>query len=80
MTDKELKDFEAINFSAYFTLISGEQNLTKVAKSFYIFLTTLEEVQLNSSDNCICHYNVKTSNLLNPKLQLFNNKIMIKRS
>ena len=45
LTDEEVKDFLAINFSEYFKSIREEQNLRKVAKSFYIFLTTPAEVQ-----------------------------------
>ena len=45
LTDEEVKDFLAINFSEYFKSIREEQNLRKVAKSFYIFLTTPVEVQ-----------------------------------
>ena len=32
LTDEEVKDFVAINFSEYFKSISEEQNLRKVAK------------------------------------------------
>ena len=56
-----------------------KQNLREVAKSSYIFLTTHEVekyVQLNSSNNCIHHYNVL--NICDPELQLINTKIMIK--
>ena len=42
LTDKEVKDFVAINFSKP---ISDEQNLRKAAKSLYFFLTTPDEVQ-----------------------------------
>ena len=45
LTDEEVKDFVAINFSEYFKSIREEQNLRKVAKSFYIFLKTPVEVQ-----------------------------------
>ena len=45
MTDEEVKDFVAINFSKYFRSIREEQNLRKVAKSRYIFLTTPHEVE-----------------------------------
>ena len=70
LTDEEVKDFVAINFS--------EQNLGKFAKSLYFFLTTPDEVQLNSSENYIRHYNVKISNLFDPELQLINTKPVIK--
>ena len=65
LTDDEVKDFVAINFGEYFkptrhklySKLIEEQNLRKVAKSLYIFLTTPNEVQIyveimqsNSSD------------------------------
>ena len=82
LSDKEVKDFIAINFSEYFKSIKEEQNLRKVAKSLYIFLTTPDEVekyvQSNSSDNCICHCNVEILNLFDPELQLINTKPVIK--
>ena len=57
LTDGEVKDFVAINFSEYFTSIREKQNLRKVAKLLFIFLTTTDEeekyVQSNSSDNCV---------------------------
>ena len=82
MTDEEVKDFVAINFSEYFKSIREEQNLRKVAKLLYTFLTTPDEVekyvQLNSSDNCIHHYNVEILNIFDPELQMINTKPMIK--
>ena len=46
LTDEEVKwGFVAINFSEYFKSIRQEQNLRKVGKSLYIFLTTLDEVE-----------------------------------
>ena len=62
LTDEEVADFVAINFSEYFKLIE-EQYLRKVAKSLSTFLTTTDEVQSNSSDNCIHHYSVEILNL-----------------
>ena len=57
VTDDEVKDFVAINFSEYFKSIREEQNLRKFYKSLDIFLATPDEVeryvQANSSDNCI---------------------------
>ena len=91
MTDEEVKDFAAINFSEYFkstkeklySKLNEEQNLRKVAKSLYIFLTTPDEVekfvQSNCSDNCIHHYNVEILNLFNPELQLINTKPLTKQ-
>ena len=40
LTDEKVKEFAAINFSEYFKSIEEEQNLRKVAKSLYFFLTT----------------------------------------
>ena len=71
LTDDEVKDFVAINFSEYFKFtreklyskLNEEQTLRKVAKLLYIFLTTPDEiekyVQSNFSDNCVHHYNVE---------------------
>ena len=90
LTDEGAKDFVAINFIKYFkstreklySKLSEEQNLTKVAKSLYMFLTTSNEVekyvQSNSSDNCIHRYNVEFLNLFDPALQLINTKPVIK--
>ena len=61
-----------INFREYFKSIREEQNLRKAAKSLYIFLTTLDEVekyvQSNSSDNYIHSYNVEILNRFDPEL------------
>ena len=38
-TDEEVGDFVAINFSESFKCIKKEQNLRKIAKSLYIFLS-----------------------------------------
>ena len=57
--DEEVDDFVAINFGEYSKSIREEQNLRKVDKSLYIFLTTPDEVEnyveSNSSDNYIHH-------------------------
>ena len=53
LTHEEVKDFALINFSEYFkstreklySRLNEEQNLRKVAKLLYIFLTTLDEVE-----------------------------------
>ena len=78
----EVKDFVAINFSDHFKSIKEKQNLGKVAKSLYIFLTTHVEVekyvQSDSSDNCIHHYNVEILHLFDPELQLININPVIK--
>ena len=82
MTDQDIKDFVAINFSEYFKSLRKEQNLKKVAQSLYIFLTTPDEeekyVQSNFSDNCIHHYNVEILKLFDPELQLTITKPMTK--
>ena len=82
LSDEEVKDFVAINFSEYFKSIKEEQNLRKVAKSLYIFLTTPDKVEKylesNSSDNCIHRYNVEILNTFDPEFQLINSKPMIK--
>ena len=75
LTDEEVKDFVAINFGES---IREKQNLRKVAKSLYIFPITPDEVQSNSSDNCVHHYNVEILNLFDPELQLINTKPVIK--
>ena len=73
LTDEVVKDFVAINFSEYFKYMRKEQNLRKVAKALYIFLTTLDKVkkyvESNSSDNCIYHYN---ADILNVFIQNYN--------
>ena len=43
LTDEEVKDFVAINFSEYFKSIREEQTLRKFGKSLYVFLTTPDE-------------------------------------
>ena len=57
LTHEEVKDFVAINSRECFKSKREEQNLRKVAKYFYIFLTAsnqLEEyVQSSSSDDCM---------------------------
>ena len=51
--DEEAKDFVSKNFNE---TIKKEENLRKVAKSLYIFLTT--------PDNCVHYHNVEILNLL----------------
>ena len=62
--------------------LNEEQNLRKVAKLLYIFLTISDEaekyVQSNSADDSIHHYNVEIFNIFDPELQLINTKPMIK--
>ena len=53
LTDEEVKDLLAINFTEYFkstreklySKLSEEQNLRKFAESLHIFLTTPDEVE-----------------------------------
>ena len=82
LTDEEVKNFVAINFSEYFKSLREEKNLRKVAKSLYIFLTTTDEVekyvQSNSFDNCVHHYNVDILNVFDPELQMIITKPVIK--
>ena len=70
-----MKDFAAINFSQS---IKEEQNLRKVPKFLYFFLTTPDEGQSNSSGNNIHHYNAKILNFFYTELQLINTKPVIK--
>ena len=54
LTDEEVKYLVAINFSEYLKFareklyfsLNEEQNLRKVAKSLYTFLTTADEVEI----------------------------------
>ena len=82
LTGEEVKDFVPINFNEYFKTIREKQNLRKVPKSLYIFLTTPDEVgkyvQTSSSDKGVCHYNVEILNLFDPELQLINTKPVAK--
>ena len=75
LTDEEVRYFVAMNFSES---ISEEQNLRKAAKSLYISLTNTDEVQSNSSDNCIHVYNVEILNLFDPEIQLKDTESTIK--
>ena len=75
LTDEEVNDFVAINFSES---IREERNLRKVATLLYIFLTTPDEVQWHSSDNCVHQYNIEILNLFDAQLQLISTKPAIK--
>ena len=79
LTDEEVEDFAAINFSEYFKFIREEENLRKVAQFLYVFLATSDElekyVEPNSSDNCKHRYNVGILNIFDPQLQLINTKV-----
>ena len=68
-----------------YSKLNEEQSLRKVAKSFYIFLITPDEVetyakvmQSNSSNNRVHRYNIEILNHFHPKLQMINTKPMIK--
>ena len=89
LTDEEVKDFIAINFSKYFkstrkklySKLSEEQNLRKVVKFLYVFLTTSNEVeeyvkksQSNSSDYCVHYYNIEFLNIFDLELRMTKNK------
>ena len=84
MTDEEVKYFVTINFNEYFKSRREEQNLRKVAKLLYIFLTTSDKVEKDvqsiSSNNCIHHYKVEILNLFDPEFQLINIKPVIKKN
>ena len=45
LTDKGVEDFAAINFREYFKSVTEEQNVRKVTKLLYIFLTTPDKVE-----------------------------------
>ena len=75
LTDEEVRYFVAMDFSES---ISEEQNLRKAAKSLYISVTNTDEVQSNSSDNCIHVYNVEILNLFDPEIQLKDTESTIK--
>ena len=89
LTDEEVKDFIAINFSKYFkstrkklySKLSEEQNLRKVVKFLYVFLTTSNELeeyvkksQSNSSDYCVHYYNIEFLNIFDLELRMTKNK------
>ena len=69
LTDEKVEAFVGINFSEYSKSIRKKQNLRRVARSLYIFLTTPDEVEKyvesNSSDNCIRRYDVEIFNISN---------------
>ena len=75
LTDEEVKAFAVRYFSEF---QKEGQNLGKVAKSLYFFLTTPDKVQSNSSDKGIHHYNFEILNLFYSELQLINTKLVIK--
>ena len=78
LTGEEVKNFVAISFSEYFKSIGEEKNLREVAKSFYIFLATPDEVekyvQSSSSDDCVRHYSIEILSIFYPEVELINTK------
>ena len=80
LTDKEIKDFVAINFTEYFKSIREKQNLRKVSKSFYIFITTPGEVGKcvvsSYSDNFVHRYIIEILNLFDPPV-IKNKSILV---
>ena len=81
LTDDDVKDFKSAREKLY-SKLNEEQNLRKVDKLLYIFLTTPYEVenrakmvQSNSFDNCVHCYNIEILNLFDPELQLIKNKL-----
>ena len=74
LAEEEVKDFAVKYFGEYFkstkekvySKLCEEQNIRKGPESFYIFLTTPDEVekyvemmQSNSSNNCVHCYNIE---------------------
>ena len=45
LTEEEVKDFVAINFSEYFKSIREERNLRKIVKSLYFFLRIPDKLE-----------------------------------
>ena len=95
LTDDEVKDFVAINFSEYFkptseklySKLSEEQNLRIISESRYVFLLTPNEVekyvemmQSNFFYSCVYYYTAEILHLFDPELQLINTKPMIKKT
>ena len=85
MTDDEVKDFIDINIKEYvkstkenrYSKLSEKQNLRKVHKSPYVFLTTHDKVekyakmiQWKSTDNFLHHYNIMILNLFHQELNM----------
>ena len=64
-----------------YSKLSEEQNLRKVVKFLYVFLTTSNELeeyvkksQSNSSDYCVHYYNIEFLNIFDLELQMTKNK------
>ena len=92
MTDDEIKDFVALNFSEnvksarekLYSKLSEEQNPTKVADPLYNILATPDGVekytkmmQSSSFDNCINRYSIDILYLFDSELQLIKTTPMI---
>ena len=79
-TDEEENNFPVVNFSDYFKTIREKQNLGKVAKSLYIFLTTPGEVEKYDQIILIIAYVtiVEILTFFDPELQLVNTKPVLK--
>ena len=82
LTDKDVKNFVAMNFSEHFKSINEEPKLRKSPKQLYIFLAKPNEVEryveTDYSDNFVHQYNVKTLNPFDQELQLINTNPLIK--
>ena len=81
LTVDKVKYFVVKGFGEYFKFtieklyseLSEEESLRKVDELLYIFLATPDDIekyvkmmQSSSSDNCLCHYNIKILNLYDP--------------
>ena len=70
LNEEEVEDFVAINVCERFKSIREGQNLRKVVKLLYIFLTTPHEVEKyvksNSLNNCLYRDNVEILNIFDP--------------
>ena len=86
LTDEKVTEFVAINIlnlqKRLRSKSNEEQNLRKVAKLLYIFLTISDEaekyVHSNSPDDSIHDYNIEIFDIFDPELQLIDTKPMIK--
>ena len=63
-----MEEFAVINFNKCFKSVKEEQNVRKVTKLLFVFLTASDEVEKyvksNSFDNCIHLYNNEIQNFL----------------
>ena len=79
LTNDEMRDFVAINFSEYF-----KSTREKPQNHILVFPTAPDEVEKfakimesNSSDNCEYRYNIGILDVFDHELQLINSKPMI---